>query len=117
MNLLQRISQHLGTSATPGAEGPVKAVWNGAIVAESDETIVVEGNHYFPPESLRREYFVPSDRETTCPWKGRASYLTVEVDGERNTAAAWTYPSPKPGAEHIRGRVAFWHGVKVVPAE
>lgn len=117
MNLLSRIAEHLGVGAAAGAEGPVKAVWNGAVLAESDETIVVEGNHYFPPGSLHLEHFTPSGRQTTCPWKGRASYYTIEVDGQRNEAAAWTYRSPTSAAAQIRDHVAFWHGVKVVPAQ
>lgn len=91
-----------------------KAVWKGTTLAESDETIVVEGNHYFPPSSINREYFVPGVHHTTCPWKGRANYYTVAVDDERNDNAAWYYPHPKPAAEDIRGYIAFWHGVKVV---
>jgi uncharacterized protein (DUF427 family) len=91
----------------------VKAVWNGAVIAESDKTIVVEGNHYFPPESVKQEYLRPSDHHTTCPWKGEASYYTLEVDGQRNENAAWYYPQPKPAAEQIAGRIAFWRGVQV----
>lgn len=90
-----------------------RAVWNGAVLAESDDTIVVEGNHYFPPESLRREYFRPSKTRTRCFWKGEASYYTVVVDGMENRDAAWYYPDPRPAAEQIRGRVAFWRGVRV----
>ncbi|MFQ3568171.1 MAG: DUF427 domain-containing protein [Aggregatilineales bacterium] len=91
----------------------VKAVWNGAVIAESDKTIVVEGNHYFPPEAVKQEYLRPSDYHTTCPWKGQASYYTLEVDGQRNENAAWYYPQPKPAAEQIAGRIAFWRGVQV----
>lgn len=91
----------------------VKAVWNGAVIAESDNTIVVEGNHYFPPESVKQEYLRPSDHHTTCPWKGQASYYTLEVNGQRNENAAWYYPQPKPAAEQIAGRIAFWRGVQV----
>ena len=93
----------------------MKAIWKGRVLAESDETRVVEGNHYFPPESLQREYFVDSDSHTTCSWKGVASYKTVLVDGERNADAAWYYPSPKPAAASIAGWFAFWHGVEVKP--
>lgn len=89
------------------------ATWKGAVLAESDNTVVVEGNHYFPPSSLVREYFHPSDTKTTCPWKGEASYYSLEVDGERNPDAAWTYPDPKPAAAEIRDHVAFWKGVQV----
>lgn len=91
----------------------MKATWNGAILAESDQTIIVEGNHYFPPESIRREYFVESDAHTTCPWKGVASYYDVVVDGKTNAGAAWYYPQPKDAAKQIKGYVAFWRGVKV----
>jgi len=93
----------------------MKAIWKGRVLAESDETRVVEGNHYFPPESLQREYFVDSDTHTTCSWKGVASYKTVVVDGEHNADAAWYYPSPKPEAASIAGWFAFWHGVEVKP--
>lgn len=91
----------------------MKAVWNGAVLAESDATVVVEGNHYFPAESLNREYFADSATETTCPWKGTASYYSVEVDGQRNDDAAWFYPAPKEAAAEIRDHVAFWRGVEV----
>jgi uncharacterized protein (DUF427 family) len=90
-----------------------KAIWNGAVLAESDDTIVVEGNHYFPPEALKREYFRESDTTTTCPWKGEARYYTLEVDGQSNPDAAWRYPAASEAARHIEGRVAFWKGVKV----
>jgi len=91
----------------------MKATWNGKTIAESEDTVLVEGNHYFPPESLNREYVTFSNHHTTCPWKGQASYYSLLVDGEMNTDAAWYYPEPKSGAEEIRGRVAFWKGVKV----
>ena len=91
----------------------MKATWNGATIAESDETIVVEGNHYFPPSALRREHAEPSDHRTTCPWKGEASYYHVVAGGERNENAAWTYPEPKDAAAEIRDHVAFWKGVEV----
>jgi uncharacterized protein (DUF427 family) len=90
-----------------------KAVWNGVVLAESDQTVVVEGNHYFPPESVKMEYFRDSTHHTTCPWKGLASYYTIEVDGNRNENAAWYYPTPKDAAKQITGRVAFWKGVQV----
>ena len=93
----------------------MKAVWHGAVLAESDDTVVVEGNHYFPPDALRREFFRESDRRSTCPWKGAARYYDVEVDGDRNAGAAWFYPDPKPAAEDVCGRVAFWKGVDVRP--
>lgn len=91
----------------------MKATWHGAVLAESDDTVVVEGNHYFPPESLRREHFRPSATHTTCPWKGVASYYDVVVGGDVNRDAAWTYPEPKDAAREIAGRVAFWRGVRV----
>lgn len=91
----------------------MRAVWNGRILAESDDTVVVEGNHYFPADSIRAEYFLGSDTHTTCPWKGLASYYTVTVDGQENADAAWYYPETKPEAEHVRGRIAFWRGVVV----
>lgn len=91
----------------------MRAVWNGAVLAESEDTIVVEGNHYFPPDSLHREYFIDSSSHSVCPWKGTASYLTVVVDGQSNPDAAWTYPQPKAAAEQIADHVAFWKGVRV----
>jgi uncharacterized protein (DUF427 family) len=92
----------------------MQAIWNNTVLAESDDTVVVEGNHYFPREALNDEYFSESDHRTRCPWKGEASYLTVEVDGERNENAAWYYPQPSDAARQIKDRVAFWRGVKVV---
>jgi uncharacterized protein (DUF427 family) len=92
----------------------VKAIWNGEVIAESNDTVVVEGNHYFPPEALRKEFFVESTKKTTCPWKGEASYYDVVVAGARNDGAAWTYPTPKEAAAQIAHRVAFWRGVQVV---
>ena len=91
----------------------MKATWNGAVLAESDETIVVEGNHYFPPDALHCEHFTESQTHTTCPWKGVASYYDVVVDGKTNPDAAWYYPTPKDAAKQIAGYVAFWRGVKV----
>lgn len=91
----------------------MKAVWNGAVLAESDDTVVVEGNHYFPVTALHREHFRPSDTHTTCGWKGVASYYDVVVDGTVNKDAAWYYPEPKDAAKQILDRVAFWKGVKV----
>jgi uncharacterized protein (DUF427 family) len=90
-----------------------KAVWEGAVLAESAETVVVEGNHYFPPGAVAKERLVPSDTHTTCPWKGVASYYHVDVDGKINKDAAWYYPDPKPAAAEIKDRIAFWHGVRV----
>ncbi|HEY0003263.1 MAG TPA: DUF427 domain-containing protein [Pyrinomonadaceae bacterium] len=91
----------------------MKAVWNNAVLAESDETIVVEGNHYFPAEAINREYFQESETHTDCPWKGQASYYHIAVDGRVNQDAAWYYPEPKTAAAEIKNRVAFWRGVEV----
>jgi uncharacterized protein (DUF427 family) len=91
----------------------MKAIWNNQIIAESDETVVVEGNQYFPPSSINSEFFKPSQTHTTCPWKGKGSYYSLEVNGESNKDAAWFYPEPKPAAREIQGYVAFWKGVKV----
>ena len=93
----------------------MKATWNGAVLAESDRTEVVEGNHYFPPESIKREYFTDSSTHTVCGWKGLASYYTVEVGGKQNPDAAWYYPEPKDAAKNITDYVAFWKGVEVTP--
>ena len=90
-----------------------KAIWNGQVLAESDDTIVVEGNHYFPPDAINEQYFEESSTNTTCPWKGVASYYTVVVDGEKNKDAAWYYPSPKSAASQIKDYIAFWRGVEV----
>ncbi|MEM9004244.1 MAG: DUF427 domain-containing protein [Cyanobacteria bacterium P01_F01_bin.86] len=90
-----------------------KAVWNGAVLAQSDRCEVVEGNQYFPPDSLNREYFKSSDTTTMCPWKGTASYYTLEVDSKVNPDAAWTYREPKPAVSNIKDYVAFWRGVVV----
>ena len=90
-----------------------KAVWNGATLAQSDDTVVVEGNHYFPRESVRQDYLRESASHTTCPWKGEASYYDVAVDGAVNKDAAWYYPEPKDAAREIRDRIAFWKGVEV----
>ncbi len=92
----------------------MKAIWNGAVLAESDQTIVVEGNHYFPPDAIRSEYFKNSGTHTTCPWKGVASYHSIMVDGKTNPDAAWYYPAPKDPAKQIADYVAFWRGVQVV---
>ena len=91
----------------------MKATWNGAILAESDQTVVVEGNHYFPREAMNKEFFESSSSHTHCPWKGEASYYNVVVNGEVNKDAAWYYPDPKEAAAEIKDRVAFWHGVQV----
>ncbi|MGB0571122.1 MAG: DUF427 domain-containing protein [Alphaproteobacteria bacterium] len=90
-----------------------KAVWNNIVLAESESYETVEGNIYFPMDSLKREYFTESTTNTVCPWKGVASYLSVDIEGEVNADAAWYYPDPKPAAENIRDHVAFWRGVQV----
>lgn len=91
-----------------------KATWNGHLIAESDDTVVVEGNHYFPRDAVQAE-LLPSDNTTICPWKGTASYHTIRVVGEENPDAAWYYPDPKPEAAQIKDRIAFWKGVLVEP--
>ncbi len=91
----------------------VRAEWRGTVLAESDETVVVEGNHYFPRSAVRERYLTGSDTHTICPWKGTASYYSVVVDGATNEDAAWYYPEPKAAAEQIRDHVAFWRGVQV----
>lgn len=91
----------------------MRAIWNGHVIAQSDDTVVVEGNHYFPESSLDRSVLRESSKHTTCPWKGEASYYSLEVDGQTNADAAWFYPSPMPAASEITGRVAFWRGVEV----
>lgn len=94
----------------------VKAIWKGKVLAESDRTEIVEGNHYFPAEAVHKEFFRPSETHTVCPWKGVASYYSIEVDGEKNPDAAWYYPEPKSAARNIAGRVAFWKGVRIETA-
>lgn len=89
------------------------ATWNGKVVAESDETEIVEGNHYFPADSINEEFFKESDATSVCPWKGVASYYDLEVDGDTNKGAAWYYPTPSQAASNIKGYVAFWKGVEV----
>jgi len=91
----------------------MKAIWNHVVIAESDDTIVIENNHYFPAGAVKKEYLRPSDTHTVCPWKGLASYHTLEVDGKSNKDAAWFYPEPKEAAKEIKDYVAFWKGVKV----
>jgi len=91
----------------------MKAIWNGKVIAASDETEVVENNHYFPADSINEQYFTKTDYSTTCPWKGTANYYSLEVDGETNENAAWYYPNPKEAAKQIKDHVAFWKGVKV----
>ncbi|SMD45391.1 Uncharacterized conserved protein, DUF427 family [Aquiflexum balticum DSM 16537] len=91
----------------------MKAIWNNTVIAESEKTIQIEGNHYFPADTIKKEYFKPSDTHTTCPWKGVASYYSIVVNGETNKDAAWYYPEAKPAAREIQDHVAFWKGVKV----
>ena len=93
----------------------MRAIWKDCVIAESNDTIEVEGNHYFPPESLKRDHLRESTRQSVCPWKGTASYFDVVVGEEVNPAAAWFYPEPKAAAANILGHVAFWHGVMVQP--
>lgn len=90
-----------------------KAIWNGVVLAESDKTEIVEGNHYFPPDSVNEEFFSTSNYKTSCPWKGLASYYTVEVNGQTNENAAWYYPQTKEAANNIKGYVAFWRGIEI----
>lgn len=90
-----------------------KAMWEGAVLVESDKTVEIEGNRYFPPSAIRFEYFLPSEQRSVCPWKGTASYYDLEVNGKLNAGAAWYYPEPKSAAKQIKGYVAFWKGVKV----
>lgn len=93
----------------------MKAIWNNQIIAESEKTLQVEGNHYFPEETIKKEFFKASDTHTTCPWKGVASYYNIEVDGKVNKDAAWYYPNTKDAAREIKNHVAFWRGVEVKP--
>ncbi len=90
-----------------------KAIWNGQVIAESENTVVVENNHYFPHESIKKEFFKPTNTHTTCAWKGEASYYTLEVDGKENIDAAWYYPEVSELAKGIKNRVAFWKGVQI----
>ena len=91
----------------------MKAVWKNTVIAESDDTVLVEGNHYFPAGALKREFVTFSNHKTSCPWKGQASYYSLNINGDVNTDAVWYYPDPKPAAANIKGRVAFWKGVTV----
>ena len=93
----------------------MKATWNGAVIARSDDTVVVDGNHYFPADALDRQYVTFSNHRTTCAWKGEAHYYSLLVNGELNPDAAWYYPDPKPEAEMVKDRVAFWKGVMIEP--
>ena len=91
-----------------------KAIWNNVVLANSDQTEVVEGNHYFPPDSINKKYFVDSDTKTTCPWKGVAHYYNIHINGQQNRDAAWVYPTTKAAASNIAGYVAFWRGVQII---
>jgi uncharacterized protein (DUF427 family) len=91
----------------------MKAIWNNQVIAESNDTVIVENNHYFPESSINKEFFKESDKTSGCPWKGTASYYSVEVKGDTNKDAAWYYADPKPAAKEIKGHVAFWKGVEV----
>ena len=93
----------------------MKAIWNNTVIAESDDTVLVEGNHYFPESTLKREFTTFSNHKSSCPWKGQASYYSLIVNGDLNTDAVWYYPEPKEAAAEIKGRVAFWKGVKIEP--
>jgi uncharacterized protein (DUF427 family) len=90
-----------------------KAIWNNEVIAESDATVVVEGNHYFPPADVRQQFLKPSDHSSVCPWKGTARYYDLIVHGQTNPAAAWYYPEPKQAAAEVRDRIAFWKGVRI----
>jgi len=92
----------------------MKAIWNNEVIAESNQTIVVEGNQYFPPDSVKAELLVASDKTSVCPWKGNARYHSLEVEGKQNSDAAWYYPSPKDAAKEIAGYIAFWKGVQII---
>ena len=91
----------------------MKALWKGQVIAQSENTVVIESNHYFPPSAIDKAYFIPSNTTTHCPWKGDAHYYSIVVDGEENTDAAWFYPAPREAAKEIAGMVAFWRGVEV----
>jgi uncharacterized protein (DUF427 family) len=103
---------HLG-----GVVMKMRAIWNGQVIAESDKTVVVEGNHYFPPDSIVSEFLQPSDQKSTCFWKGTATYFDINIEGELNPAAAWYYSEPNKSAEKIKDHIAFWRGVKTVNSD
>lgn len=109
--ITEKLRRIVGASGQAGA--PVRAVWNGTVIAESDRTVVVEGNYYFPHEDVESRYLEPSSHHTVCPWKGTASYYDVVAAGERNQNAAWYYSDPSRAAANIKDHIAFWHGVKV----
>jgi uncharacterized protein (DUF427 family) len=91
----------------------MKAIWNGEVIAESDDTVVIDNNHYFPADSIKKVFYQPSDTHTVCHWKGKASYYTIDVNGQQNVDAAWYYPEASTMAKSIEGRIAFWKGVEV----
>jgi uncharacterized protein (DUF427 family) len=105
--------QRANLLADTGVLMMARALWNGVVIAESDKTVMVEGNHYFPRDSVKAEYLKGTDTHTTCPWKGLASYYSLEVNGKVNKDAAWYYPEPKTAASHIKDHIAFWRGVSV----
>lgn len=113
ITILPSVSGGNGHNNSDKTRGAMKATWNGVQIASSDDTIVVEGNHYFQRDAINKSYFRESGTHTTCPWKGEASYYDIVVDGEVNKDAAWYYPEPKPAADEIKDRIAFWRGVKV----
>lgn len=113
MSTIKERFQHILRGESARDDGPVQAVWNGTVIAQSNRPVVVEGTHYFPPADVNSDYLRTSEHRSTCPWKGTASYYDVVIDGERNPDAGWYYPSPKPAAAEIKDHVAFWHGVKV----
>lgn len=113
MSMITEKLRQLVTGESRTRTGPVQAAWNGTVIAQSDRTVVIEGNHYFPPEDVNREYLDVAARHTVCPRKGTASYYDIVINGERNQAAAWYYPKPSKAAAQIKDHVAFWHGVKV----
>lgn len=104
------------TPSVSPSDAHVQATWHGTVIADSSRTILVEGNHYFPPQDVKREFLADSSDHSFCPWKGTASYYDVALDGERNAGAAWYYPDPMDAASAIRDYVAFWRGVDVAPA-
>ena len=113
MSWFDKIFQRSEESSGSVAGKVIRAVWNGQTIAESDQTVVVEGNHYFPPKSVHQEFIVNSSTTSFCPWKGTANYYSLKVEGVVNLDAAWFYNEPKKKAEKIRDRVAFWHGVEI----
>lgn len=111
--LWMRLAAFAGRSLEPEKENVAKAYWSGKLIAESDACVVVEGNQYFPAEAVNKQFLRPSSHTTVCPWKGTAHYYHVEIDGMRNENAAWYYPEPSDAAKEIRGRIAFWRGVRI----